>query len=244
MSISDIELNACTPHSDQTFKDNHQSPFLTTREPLSWADIIKDSTVLKVSFDMVDDLPNAQRSTFNIGRNMTRLVKFYEKKWYTSDNDGSFHLYGAYGNRNTNNVSLRKISIFGLVLTFNEVDNSLVLDPSDFKVSKRFFPTLAEDMVGTQLARVYISSTSSDKRSTSRQPSRATQLCQEKWSNALRFDPTDTEGKCLHFTASTAGTLFVIFAALPKEPESRYLVEISPEGVYIYKVKLATKMQY
>ena len=61
---------------------------------------------------------------------------------------------------------------------------------------------------------------------------------QEKWSNALRFDPTDTEGKCLHFTASTAGTLFVIFAALPKEPESRYLVEISPEGVYIYKVKL------
>ena len=38
--------------------------------------------------------------------------------------------------------------------------------------------------------------------------------------------------------------LFVIFAALPKEPESRYLVEISPEGVYIYKVKLATKMQY
>ena len=29
-----------------------------------------------------------------------------------------------------------------------------------------------------------------------------------------------------------------------EEPESRYLVEISPEGVSIYKVKLATKMQY
>lgn len=199
---------------------------------------MKHSTTWKISFDMVDDLPNVHRWAFNIGHDMTRLVRFYKNKWYTSDRNGSFHLFGAYSNSNTNNVSLRKMSIFGLVLTFNDADGSLVLYPSDFKASKTFFPTLTEEMTGTQLAWVYKFSTRSDKRSTSSQPPKSVQPCQVKWSNALRIDPTDTKGKCLHFTASTAGTLFVVFATLPKEPDSRYLVQISLNMISTYKVRL------
>lgn len=93
-------------------------------------------------------------------------------------------------------------------------------------------------MTGTQLAWVYKFSTRSDKRSISSQPPKSVQPCQVKWSNALRIDPTDTKGKCLHFTASTAGTLFVVFATLPKEPDSRYLVQISPNMISTYKVRL------
>lgn len=235
MSISDIELNACKPQNDQPFKDDPRSPFGATSEIPTWTNIIKDSTVLKVSFDMVEDLPNALRAAFNIDHDMNRLVRFYKKKWYTSDSDGSFHLYGAFSNSNSN-MSQRKISILGLVLTFNEADGSLVLFPSDFKVSKSFFPTLTEDMIGSQLARVYMPTTRSGKRSTSTQPPQSVQPCQVKWSNALRFDPTDTKGKCLHFTASTVGTLFVVFAALPKDSDSRYYVQISPDKVSTYKV--------
>lgn len=89
-------------------------------------------------------------------------------------------------------------------------------------------------MIGTQLARVYKFSTRSDKRSTSSQPPKSVQPCRVKWSNALRFDPTDTKGKCLNFTAS----LFVVFAALPKEPDSSSLVQISPGMISTYKVRL------
>ena len=59
-----------------------------------------------------------------------------------------------------------------------------------------------------------------------------------KWSNALRFDPTG-EGRCLHFTASTKGTVFVIFSAIPKDKDTWYYVQISPYGVGMFKVILA-----
>lgn len=37
-------------------------PFLESGEIPTWTNIMKDSTTWKVSFDMVDDLPNAHRS--------------------------------------------------------------------------------------------------------------------------------------------------------------------------------------
>ena len=192
--------------------------------------MVKHNKVFKVTFDMLEDLPNTLLKALNIERGMNRLVRYYKKKWYTSDRDGSFHLYGGFDNANSGNIdSQRKISILGLVLTFREADGSLVLSEDDFKASKKFFPTLTEEMKGTELARVNMPSEQSDK-TTPPGP------CQVKWSNALRFDPTDSEGKCLHFTASTAGTIFVVFAALPKDSDTRYYVEISPERVATYKV--------
>ncbi|KAL9983627.1 hypothetical protein ACROYT_G005826 [Oculina patagonica] len=239
MSISDIELNKCTPGKDQPFKDKPQGTFWRSKDIPSWARIIKHSKVFKVSFDMFNDLPNAHREGLNIERDMNRLVRYYKRKWYTSDHDGSFHLYSGFDNGNSDNTSQRKISILGLVLTFREADGSLVLAESDFKASKKYFPTLSEELVGTELARVDIPSKESDKTTTRRtdppaEPTSA-QPCQVKWSNALRFDPTDTNGKCLHFTASTAGTIYVVFAALPKDIDTRYYVQISPEKAAIYK---------
>lgn len=235
ISISDIELKNCTPQKDRPVKDDIHNPYLWTTEDIpTWANIIKHNKVFKVSFDMLDDMPNALRKALDIGQSMSRLVKFYKKKWYTSDSDGSFHLYGAFNNGHSSNTSQRKISVLGLVLTFNEADGSLVLSESDFDASKRFFPTLDKEMRGAQLARVEMPSEKSVKRATT--PPQSVQPCQVQWSNALRFDPTDSKGKCLHFTASTAGTLFVVFAALPKDVNSRYSVEISPERVATYKV--------
>ena len=153
---------------------------------------------------------------------------------HASDRDGSFHLYGGFNNGNSNKTDLKKLSILGLVLTYDEGDGSLALLGGDFEESKKFFPTLTEDMKGVKLARTELPYEKANKRSsdtvTAKEP------CQVKWSNALRFDPTDTEGKCLHFTASSDGTIFVVFAALPKNHKSRYYVEISPDKAAIYKV--------
>ena len=86
-------------------------PFLESGEIPTWTNIMKDSTTWKVSFDMVDDLPNAHRSAFNIGHDKTRLVRLYKSKWYKSDRNNSFHLFGVYSNSNTNKVSLRKMAV-------------------------------------------------------------------------------------------------------------------------------------
>lgn len=237
MSISDIELDACK-EKDQAPNDNPQSHFWRRKDIPSWGNITKHGKEFKVSFDMLDDLPNAYRQGLDIGRDMNRLVRYYKRKWYTSGRDGSFHLYGGFDNGNSGNTSKRKISILGLVLTFRESDGSLVLSKSDFKASKKFFPTLSEELMETELARVDIPSGISDTSTTETveiQPT-SVQPCQIKWSNALRFDPTDNNGKCLHFTASTVGTIFVVFAALPKDSGTRYYVEISPERVATFKV--------
>lgn len=237
MSISDIQLDACKK-KDQPLNDNPQSRFWRRKDIPSWRNITKHGKEFKVSFDMLGDLPNAYREGLDIGRDMNRLVRYYKKKWYTSGRDGSFHLYGGFDNGNSGNTSQRKISILGLVLTFRESDGSLVLSKSDFKASKKFFPTLSEELMETELARVDIPSAISDTSTTETvepQPT-SVQPCQIKWSNALRFDPTDNNGKCLHFTASTVGTIFVVFAALPMDSATRYYVEISPQRVATFKV--------
>ena len=204
---------------------------MSTKDKPSWNAIIKENKVWKVTFDMLDDLPNAFHKPFNVERNKSRLVRFYQNMWYTSDHDGLFHLYNGFKNGNSDKTDRKKVSILGLVLTFNEVDGTLVLSKSDFEKSKKFFPTLSEDMKEAKLARVELPFEKAVKRS-----SNTAEPCQVKWSNTRRFDPTDSKGKCLHFTASTGGTLFVVFAVLPQDPNSRYYVEISPRRVAIYKV--------
>eukprot|EP00058_Branchiostoma_floridae_P014109 XP_002599597.1 hypothetical protein BRAFLDRAFT_77695 [Branchiostoma floridae] len=58
--------------------------------------------------------------------------------------------------------------------------------------------------------------------------------CSLYWSNAHRFDPTDG-GKCIHFTAASEGDIFVVFASIPQNHETWVYIQISPEGVALYK---------
>ena len=138
MSISDIELNACKSQNDQPFKDDPiaKSPFFRKW----WDSNLDEYHERQHNLEGIIWHGRRHRSAFNIGHDKTRLVRLYKNKWYKSDRNNSFHLFGVYSNSNTNKVSLRKMSIFGLVLTFNEADGSLVLYPSDFKASKTFFP--------------------------------------------------------------------------------------------------------
>ena len=138
-------------------------------------------------------------------------------------------------NGNSGDPTKRKISILGLVLSYNQKTGGLELQPADFEVSKKFFPNLHDTFVWQRLATVVeesaVVSMRADKRETLANPP-----CHVQWSNSLRFDPTDGGGKCLHFTAATEGSLFVVFSALPKDKNTWYYVEITPEKVAIYKV--------
>lgn len=172
---------------------------------------------------------------YSIPRNMSRLVKYTDGKWLTGEEDGSFHLYNAFNNGGSGDARKHKMSIFGLVLSYNEKSGGLEISPNDFEASKQFFPNLHEFLAGRTLARVAIETKAVTKLASKREPA-ANPPCNVKWSNALRFDPTDTSGKCLHFTAATEGNIFVVFSTLPKDKSSWYYTEITPERVAIYKV--------
>lgn len=172
---------------------------------------------------------------YNITRNMSRLVKFTDGKWLTGEEDGTFHLYNAFNNGGSGDPRKHKMSILGLVLSYNQKSGGLELSPPDFQASKQFFPDLREFLSGRTLAKVAIE-TEAVTRVGSKRESAASPPCNVKWSNALRFDPTDSGGKCLHFTAATEGSIFVVFSTLPKDKSSWYYTEITPERVAIYKV--------
>lgn len=56
-------------------------------------------------------------------------------------------------------------------------------------------------------------------------------------SNVQRFGASNEEEKCLHFTASSKGLIFLIFATVPNNKDTWYVL-VSPYGVGIFKVRL------
>lgn len=233
-SISDFNLPACTssPPTEAPAQADLRKRAIAKFAP-AWQQITSGQKEVRVIFDMKRGLAGIE--DYSIPRNMSRLVKYANGKWLTGEEDGSFHLYNAFNNGGTGDVRKRKMSIFGLVLSYNEKSGGLELLPADIKASKQFFPKLHEFLAGRTLARVAIETKAVNKAASKREAV-ASPPCNVKWSNALRFDPTDSNGKCLHFTAASEGKIFVVFSTLPKDKSSWYYTEITPERVAIYKV--------
>lgn len=150
-----------------------------------------------------------------------------------------FHLYSGFSGA-LKDPRKHRMTIFGLTLSYNEKDGSLLLGNEDFQSSKKVFPGLAADMKGKPLARVEsVNRESASKRNQVRwatQASAKNEPCHAEWSNILRIDLLNMEGKCLHFTAASKGTIYVVFSASPRNLKARYVVKISPRKVVIFKV--------
>lgn len=226
-----MQIPECTSqdHTSEVSDD-----FLANTPVPTWKEVTQPSSTIKVTFDMENDLARGLDGAVKIQKNMTREVRFTRGRWFTADEDGKFHMYSGYRNGKTAELKKEKLSIFGLVLSYNSKYGSLELSDEDFNESKKIYPTLREEMVGFPLARV--SRTHSDSLSPLKRTSPAVKPCNVKWSNALRLDPTTTGGRCLHFTASSAGDMFVIFATVPSQRTSWYYVQIGVNKVAIYKV--------
>ena len=160
-----------------------------------------------------------------------KYVRFYNREWFVGDRSDQLNLATGC---NLGNGKVNKICIFGLLLTYNQQSGLLTLAKEDFNISKKTFSSLSKDMIGSLIARVEWPSDHifQMKKVIGYLP------CNVEWSNVLRFDPSNQEGKCLHFAASSKGTVFVIFAAVPNNKNTWYYVQISPSGVGIFKVSL------
>ena len=231
MSISDFLLPECTSSAQTEARDPTKR---TIKPALSWQTITSGQKEFRVIFDMKKDFTGIEG--YKIPRNMSRLVKYTDGKWLTGEEDGSLHLYNAFQNGGSGDTKKKKMSILGLVLSYNQNTGGLELLAPDFKASKQFFPNLHGFLEGRTLARIDLKADdilalANKREATTNQP------CNVKWSNNLRFDPTDSNGKCLHFSAITEGSIFVAFSALPKDKSSWYYTEITPARAAIYKVR-------
>ncbi|EDO50029.1 predicted protein [Nematostella vectensis] len=232
ISISDFSLPrggpGCQWNSD---KDANAKP--------DWEGVKAGTKIAQVNFQMeaplrgimkkiVDGKDTITGGGVDIPQDMSRLVKRSGDRWYTSEEGGRFHLYDGFAESGTD-----KISIFGLKLTYDTASGGLTLkDEADCEASKKYFPT-ACDLKGKQLATL----TKPDKElfDKAERAELGLQPCNVQWSNAMRLDPSSQRGKCLHFTAASAGTVYVVFSAIPSDQSTWYYVEISPFAVGIYK---------
>ena len=231
ISVSEITLPAGKPGCQTAnfkFQEKAGKP--------SWDAIRNDEILFVVHFSSSVDLSGSFKGPVAITPRMERYVRYFDGEWFAGTNHDDIDMTTScsYGGENN------KICILGLVLTYNPQNGYLSLAENDLEISKETFPDLPGDKVGAIFG--HIEWPAED----------IFQMgmvvgylpCNVKWSNALRFDPSNKEGKCLHFTASSKGTVFVIFAAVPEMKNTWYYVQISSKGVGIFKVRLALCRHY
>ena len=179
-----------------------------------------------VIFNTRQELQGSFNGPVKISPRTEKYVRYFKGEWLVGESRDQIDLLSGC---NLGELKKKQICILGLVLRYNDVTGFLTMEKEDFDLSKETFPNL---VFGSLIAHA-------------EWPSDHIFLldkvigylpCNVKWSNVLRFDPSNDEGKCLHFTASSKGTIFVIFAAVPNNKDTWYYVEISPYGVGIFKV--------
>ena len=186
---------------------------------------------------MKQDIVGTFNGPMTISAKMRKYAKYYEGEWFVGDTVDKIDMSTACSHGGSGDVSgdVHKMCILGLVLTYDPGTGFLTMEQNDYTASKDFYPGIKMDEVGMLLARAEWPA----KRIFHLDEVIGYLPCNVKWSNVLRFDPSNTEGKCLHFTASSKGTIFAIFSAIPDDRDTWYYVQISPYGVGIFKVCVA-----
>eukprot|EP00058_Branchiostoma_floridae_P003042 XP_002588530.1 hypothetical protein BRAFLDRAFT_79486 [Branchiostoma floridae] len=191
----------------------------------TWEDMTggKEFTVV---FDMPYDIPGIVQA-----QDVLEL-KFFRHLWFSSRRGFVPHLYDGYENGESNDIQRKKVSVFGLVMTYEEETGLFHVADDDFNASKAFLPELPTWVKYRSVARAEYKKLLNHL---VQKPDTVGDVpCSIHWSNAHRFDPTDG-GKCIHFTAASEGDIFVVFASIPQNHETWVYIQISPEGVVLYK---------
>ncbi|XP_078614745.1 uncharacterized protein LOC144883920 isoform X1 [Branchiostoma floridae x Branchiostoma japonicum] len=180
-----------------------------------------------VIFDMPSSIPNLLTAKAALN------LKYLFNKWLPVREGVTPHLYDGRDNGNSGDLSRNKISVGGLVMTYDGATGLLSVTQEDFEASSAAITDLPAWLNGMTIARAQHKSLLEEH---SNQPTRGTRgamPCNIKWSNFNRIDPTQG-GKCVHFTAASAGNIYVVFAGVPRKQDTWLYLQISPDGVALY----------
>ena len=190
-----------------------------------------DEVPFVVIFVTREDLVGKWNGPSKIPAKMEKVVKFFSGKWFVGDDVNHMDMTSSCKAQEGENAE-NKICIMGLTLKYDHHNGFLRLAQEDLETNQKNYNSLRHADVGRLFAHVEWPQSHAlrFREEVGYLP------CNVKWSNALRFDPSDTAGKCLHFTAVTEGTIYVVFAAVPNDRDTWYYAEITPHGIGIFKV--------
>ncbi|XP_035674688.1 uncharacterized protein LOC118414621 [Branchiostoma floridae] len=123
-------------------------------------------------------------------------------------------------------------------MTYDESNGKMVVTEDDYKATIKELGrySLRPNTVNSIVARVeYVSPLEHSQSSSSALASIMEAPCEVKWSNSYQIKPAEVGGKCLYFVAASAGDIFVVFSAIPRDKTTWYHLQISFQGVALYK---------
>ena len=182
-------------------------------------------TTFLVIFNTRQELQGSFNGPVKIPPRTEKYVRYFKSEWLVGESRDPIDLFTGC---NLGDLKKQQICILGLVLRYQT--GLFTMAKEDFELSKETFPNLVSIMTGSLIAH----SEWPSEHISSLEKVIGYLPCNVKWSNV----PRSEEGKCLHFTASSKGTIFVIFAAVPNNKDTWYYVQISPYGVCIFKVSM------
>ncbi|CAH1268597.1 Hypp3919 [Branchiostoma lanceolatum] len=194
----------------------------------SWQEMISGQE-FKVVFEMPYNIPHFLTASAALH------VRFMSRTndWLTIRKGRAPKLSDGHQNGNSGDITQHKVSVGGLVMTYDEDTGIFTVTQEDFDASAAAILDLPTWINGRKVARAEYKSLL--EQLSHQQSSTGGQMpCNLQWSNAHRIDPTDG-GMCIHFTAASKGDIFVVFSGVPDDHETWVTVEISTSGVAMYK---------
>ncbi|XP_077985079.1 uncharacterized protein LOC144439719 [Glandiceps talaboti] len=188
-----------------------------------------------IVFDMDEDIEGGRRGS-TIPKNKIFTMHYFAGKWFVEKDAGKARLTDGYSNGGSDDPVNRKISVKGLVLTFEHESGLFRLKDEDYDASLVFWKTIFYGLKGQFIAEVSwpVSLEGDDSGGLFKKGRIERFPCNTHWSNVQLLDATNG-GVCLFFSAVTEGTIYVVFSSVPKDKTTWYYVEISPVLVAIHK---------
>ncbi|XP_035659247.1 uncharacterized protein LOC118404287 [Branchiostoma floridae] len=195
----------------------------------SWLELINGDTY-KIIFDLPEDINR------DIKEDSEALVVYAKNRWNCHVPGTAPHAYNSHANGGSGDPSNKKVSCFGFVMSYEEDTGQFVPTQEDTRASSQYLGELPNDYVGMIVGRAeYISPLEHSQSNSVALASIVQAPCTVKWSNSYQIKPAEEGGKCLYFVAASAGDIFVVFSAIPRDKTTWYHLQISYQGVVLYK---------
>ncbi|KAI8498306.1 hypothetical protein Bbelb_242500 [Branchiostoma belcheri] len=184
----------------------------------TWLELINGDTY-KIIFDLPENI------NYDISKNEEAFVVFSRQRWNCHAPGDNMHMYNSRDNGGSGDVNNKK-----------EATGTFVVTQQDQTASTQALGELRRSYVGLTVARAeYVSPLEHAQAKGGALASIVEAPCNVKWSNSYQIKPAEEGGRCLYFVAASAGDIFVVFSAIPRDVSTWYHLQISFQGVALYK---------
>ncbi|KAI8489136.1 hypothetical protein Bbelb_331210 [Branchiostoma belcheri] len=195
----------------------------------TWMELVNGDTY-KIIFDLPESI------NYDISKDKEAFLVFARQRWNCHAPGAKMHMYNSRDNGGSGDINNKKVSCFGFVMTYQEASGTFVVTQQDQDASTQALGQLRRSYVGWTVARAeYVSPLEHAQAKGDALSSIVEAPCSVKWSNSYQIKPAEEGGRCLYFVAASAGDIFVVFSAIPRDVSTWYHLQISYQGVALYK---------